>query len=63
MRDPQVTTGLPAFLATLVPTWLAFGLFTSRVFLGGSTGFLVAALSIQLLFGRWVFTRALTQRN
>ena len=63
MRDPETTTGWLAFLLTAVPAWLAAGLMFSALTSGGSMGLLVAGLSVQLMFGLWLFTRILTQRN
>lgn len=61
--DPEATTGWPAFLLTVVPAWLAAALLACGLARGGSMGLLVAGLSTQLLFGLWLFTRILTQRN
>jgi hypothetical protein len=61
--DPRATTGWLAFLLTSIPAWLAAVLLALGLITGGSMGFLVAGLSVQLLFGLWLFTRILTQRN
>jgi hypothetical protein len=61
--DPQATTGRLAFLLTAVPASLAAALLAAGLASGGSMGLLVAGLSTQLLFGLWLFTRILTQRN
>jgi hypothetical protein len=61
--DPEASTGWSGLLATAVPTWLAAAFFAAGLLGGGSMGFLVAGLSFQLLFGLWLFTRILTQRN
>ena len=61
--DPTTTTGALAFLLTAVPVSTAAALFATSLLVGGSMGFLVSALSVQLLFGLWLFTRILTQRN
>jgi hypothetical protein len=63
LADPQATTGWLAFLGTAVPAWLAAAFFAAGLIAGGSIGFLVAGLSFQLMFGLWLFTRILTQRN
>ena len=61
--DPETTTGWLALLLTAVPAWCAAGLLVAVPARGGSMALLVAALSVQLLFGLWLFTRILTQRN
>lgn len=63
LTDPEASTGWMAFLLTVVPAWLAAGLMLGVLVQGGSMGLLVSGLSVQLLFGLWLFTRILTQRN
>lgn len=61
--DPEASTGWLAFLLTATPAWIAALLFAGCLAAGGSMGLLVGGLSFQLLFGLWLFTRILTQRN
>lgn len=61
--DPRASTGWFALLATVVPAWLAALFFAAGLLASESMGFLIAGLSVQLLFGLWAFTRILTQRN
>jgi hypothetical protein len=62
-RDQQTTTTWLVFWAILVPTWLAAGFYAAGAWTGGSIGFLVSGLSLQLLLGVWVFVRVLTLRD
>jgi hypothetical protein len=59
---------------TASTSWSVLGLITSfnilislllvaSIVMGGSQGFLVSSLFVQLLFGLWAFTRVLTHQN
>jgi len=61
--DPNATTRWWAFGATAGFTGLSLLLFVASLAMGGHPGPLVSALSVQLLFGLWVFTRVLIHRN
>jgi hypothetical protein len=61
--DQQRSTTWLVFWAITVPTWLAGGLYAAGALSGGSIGFLVSGLSLQLLLGVWVFVRVLILRD
>lgn len=60
--DPTASTGWWGFWLTACGTILSALLFGTSVALGGSPGVLISALSVQLLFGLWVFMRLLVHR-
>jgi hypothetical protein len=62
-RDPETTTGWGAFVATAGGTSAILVAFVTGAAEGGELGWLVSAVSGQLLFGLWVFTRMLLHRN
>jgi hypothetical protein len=61
--DPDAMTTWPVFFLIAGMTIPAALLLAGGVILGGSLGFLVSGLSVQLTFGLWAFTRVLTHRN
>jgi hypothetical protein len=63
LRDPGSVTGRGAVAATVLGTSLSLGLFVASALSPETPGYLALALSAQLLFGLWVFTRILLHRN
>ena len=63
LRDPDSVTGPGAVAATVFGSSLSLGLFVASALSPETPGFLALALSVQLLFGLWLFTRILLHRN
>jgi hypothetical protein len=61
--NQETTPGWRGFVFSLVAMVSIPLLFGTSVALGGSSPVLVGALSIQLLYGLWIFTRLLIHRN
>ena len=61
--DPSATPGWWGFGVSSSSMMLSLVLLGTSAASGGSIGLLVSALSLQLLFGLWVFTRLLIYRN
>lgn len=61
--DPSASPGWWGFGVSTGSMGLSLALLSTSVASGGSMGLLVSALSVQLLFGLWVFTRLLIYRN
>ena len=61
--DPNASPGWWGFGVSSSAMGLSLLLLSASVASGGSMGMLVSALSVQLLFGLWIFTRLLIYRN
>ncbi len=61
--DPSTSTSWWVVGANILFTSTSLLLFGASLVLGGIKGAIVSALSIQLLYGIWIFVRLLTHRN
>ena len=63
VADREASTGWLGFGVVVGSTGFSLLLIGLSILFGGNVGFLVSALSVQLLFGLWVFMRLLVLRH